>query len=61
MGWISGHGSQPTYFNSAFDFFPWVGLNGLSSYLTFILTSSFTLAELLRIYQNVKGVTQLYS
>lgn len=48
--------SQPTYSNSAFNFSPWVLLSTLTSHLT----SSFSLAEHVRIYQNVKGLIQLY-
>lgn len=49
--------SQPTYSNSAFNFSP---LGSTFSTLTSHLTSSFSLAEHVRIYQNVKGLIQLY-
>lgn len=55
MDRIPRHWSQPTYFKSAFAFFPWVGLRVLNAHHTFIL------AKLLRIYQNAKGFLLLYS
>lgn len=37
VGGISGHSSWPMYFNSAFNFFLWVGFDIWKSYLIFIL------------------------